>query len=156
MVRNDSAENRQPLALFEGSFLTLEKGVATPDVRSCEKQGPSTVTFMQATPVTWWLLLGAGWRGKSSLQIVCTGEAMPRELAELDPLVRRLWNLYGPTETTIWSTGYQVENGESRVPFPWKVLTTAANPRRAVWLVLATLELRASAPGAHLNLGVND
>lgn len=74
------------------------------------------VTFLQATPVTWWLLLGAGWRGKSDLQIVCTGEAMPRELAaKLLPLVRKLWNLYGPTETTIWSTGYPVEDGESRV-----------------------------------------
>ena len=74
------------------------------------------VTFLQATPVTWWLLLGAGWRGKPSLQIVCTGEAMPRELAaKLVPLVGKLWNLYGPTETTIWSTGYLVEGSEPSV-----------------------------------------
>ncbi len=74
------------------------------------------VTFLQATPVTWWLLLGAGWRGKPDLQIVCTGEAMPRELAaKLVPLVGRLWNLYGPTETTIWSTGYLVEGSEPSV-----------------------------------------
>lgn len=74
------------------------------------------ITFMQATPVTWWLLLGAGWRGKPDAQIVCTGEAMPRDLsARLAPIVRRLWNLYGPTETTIWSTGYLVENGEAPI-----------------------------------------
>jgi amino acid adenylation domain-containing protein len=74
------------------------------------------ITFLQATPVTWWLLLGAGWSGKPDLQIVCTGEAMPRELAaRLAPLVRRLWNLYGPTETTIWSTGYLVTDGEAPV-----------------------------------------
>ena len=74
------------------------------------------VTFLQATPVTWRLLLGAGWRGKPDMQIVCTGEAMPPELARaLSPIVRRLWNLYGPTETTIWSTGYLVEDGEAPV-----------------------------------------
>jgi thioesterase domain-containing protein/acyl carrier protein len=41
---------------------------------------------------------------------------MPRELAaRLVPCVRRLWNLYGPTETTIWSTGYLVEDGHAPV-----------------------------------------
>jgi amino acid adenylation domain-containing protein len=67
------------------------------------------ITFLQATPVTWWLLLGAGWEGDSGLQAVCTGEAMPRDLAtQLFPKTGRLWNLYGPTETTIWSTGFQI------------------------------------------------
>jgi amino acid adenylation domain-containing protein len=67
------------------------------------------ITFLQATPVTWLLLFEAGWRGKPNLQAVCTGEAMPPELAaKLAPAVARLWNLYGPTETTIWSVGYHV------------------------------------------------
>ena len=67
------------------------------------------VTFLQATPVTWRLLLDAGWPG-GDVQIVCTGEAMPQDLAtSLAPIVPRLWNMYGPTETTIWSTGYRVQ-----------------------------------------------
>lgn len=74
------------------------------------------ITFLQATPITWRLLLEAGWRGNRELQIVCTGEAMPRDLAaKLTPIVRRLWNLYGPTETTIWSTGYLVQKGDEPV-----------------------------------------
>jgi amino acid adenylation domain-containing protein len=74
------------------------------------------ITFLQATPVTWRLLLAAGWQGKPDLQTVCTGEAMPRDLAgELAPIVRRLWNLYGPTETTIWSTGYLVRDGSGPI-----------------------------------------
>ncbi len=74
------------------------------------------ITFLQATPVTWRMLLGAGWAGKRNLQIVCTGEAMPAELAAaLPPLVRRVWNLYGPTETTIWSTGCVVKGDEKKV-----------------------------------------
>jgi amino acid adenylation domain-containing protein len=74
------------------------------------------ITFLQATPVTWRLLFDAGWRGKPNLQTVCTGEAMPPEMAEqLVPVVRRVWNLYGPTETTIWSTGYLVTDGREPI-----------------------------------------
>ena len=40
------------------------------------------ITYLQATPATWRLLLEAGWRGKPGLKIACTGEAMPRALAE--------------------------------------------------------------------------
>ena len=67
-------------------------------------------TFMQATPSTWHLLLEAGWQGDQRLRVVCTGEAMPRDLADqLLPLTKRLWNMYGPTETTVWSTGYEIK-----------------------------------------------
>lgn len=65
----------------------------------------SGATVMQATPSTWHMLLDAGWRGQRSLKALCGGEAMPRELARrLLARCGSLWNLYGPTETTIWST----------------------------------------------------
>jgi amino acid adenylation domain-containing protein len=64
---------------------------------------------MQATPATWRLLLASGWTGKSDLKVLCGGEALPLDLAaELLPRVGSLWNVYGPTETTIWSTVEQV------------------------------------------------
>src|SRR5207244_292649 len=70
-------------------------------------------TFMQATPATWRLLLQAGWQGDSGLRAACTGEAMPRDLADqLLPRTGRLWNMYGPTETTIWSTAYEVKSSD--------------------------------------------
>jgi len=70
------------------------------------------ITVLQGTPVLWRLLFDAGWRGKPNLQALCGGEAMPPEFAtQLAPVVRHLWNLYGPTETTIWSTFHQVVNG---------------------------------------------
>jgi surfactin family lipopeptide synthetase A len=73
----------------------------------------SRVTVMQATPITWRLLLAAGWQGKPDLKILCGGEALPLELAEqLLPRAASLWNLYGPTETTIWSTICKIEPGE--------------------------------------------
>jgi non-ribosomal peptide synthetase component F len=36
---------------------------------------------MQATPITWRLLLEAGWDGKGLKKILCGGEAFPVDLA---------------------------------------------------------------------------
>lgn len=75
------------------------------------------VTVMQATPATWRLLIEAGWQGNRNLKILCGGEAMPRDLAK--QLLERcdsLWNMFGPTETTIWSSVYQVFQDEGSIP----------------------------------------
>jgi amino acid adenylation domain-containing protein len=72
----------------------------------------SGATVMQATPVTWRLLLEAGWTGKPLRKILCGGEALPPDLAEqLTGLGAEVWNLYGPTETTIWSAASRVASG---------------------------------------------
>src|SRR5438445_11076520 len=71
-------------------------------------------TVMQATRATWRMLIDAGWKGQQGLKILCTGEALPVDLA--NGLVGRgdsVWNLYGPTETTIWSTLQRVERSDS-------------------------------------------
>jgi thioesterase domain-containing protein/acyl carrier protein len=74
------------------------------------------VTFMQGTPAIWKALSDSGWQGKADLQAVCTGEAMPKDLPpKLLPKVGRLWNMYGPTETTIWSAGYQFSGPDDPV-----------------------------------------
>jgi amino acid adenylation domain-containing protein len=71
-------------------------------------------TVMQATPATWRLLVQSGWRGKPDLALLSGGEALAPELArELLPRGRALWNLYGPTETTIWSAAQRVETADA-------------------------------------------
>ncbi|WKB55701.1 non-ribosomal peptide synthetase [Eleftheria terrae] len=70
------------------------------------------VTLMQATPATWRLLLDSGWSGSAGLKALCGGEALERALAQrLLARVGQLWNVYGPTETTIWSTAQRVQAG---------------------------------------------
>ena len=70
----------------------------------------SGATVMQATPATWRLLLDSGWREGNGLRLLCGGEALPRELADrLLGTGAELWNMYGPTETTIWSTVARVQ-----------------------------------------------
>ncbi len=83
------------------------------------------VTTMQATPATWQMLLDSGWNGKHDLRVFCGGEALPRELAEsLLPCTRAVWNLYGPTETTIWSTVDKVESQPGCVPIGRPIANT--------------------------------
>lgn len=69
-------------------------------------------TVMQGTPATWRILLAAGWKGHRGLRALCGGEALALELAgQLGSRVGELWNMYGPTETTIWSAMTRVHEG---------------------------------------------
>jgi amino acid adenylation domain-containing protein len=85
----------------------------------------SNATVMQATPITWRMLLESGWQGCERLKVLCGGEAMPPDLArELIPRCSSLWNLYGPTETTIWSTVLRVSSVEPRIPIGRPIANT--------------------------------
>jgi acyl carrier protein len=71
---------------------------------------------MQATPITWQLLMDAGWQGKSDLKILCGGETLSPVLAgKLLERGKAVWNCYGPTETTIWSLVHRVAAANGRV-----------------------------------------
>ncbi|MEU3624237.1 hypothetical protein BS329_35295 [Amycolatopsis coloradensis] len=70
-------------------------------------------TLVQATPSTWRMVLDAGWTGLPGLRAFSGGEALDRATAdELLAAVGELWNFYGPTETTIWSTMDRVRADE--------------------------------------------
>ena len=82
-------------------------------------------TVMQATPSTWQLLLDCGWTGSKRLRILCGGEKLSRVLANhLLECGAELWNLYGPTETTIWSTLDKVGPATEPVPIGRPIANT--------------------------------
>jgi amino acid adenylation domain-containing protein len=99
------------LPLVAGARLVLaSREVACDGRRLAEQLSKCGATTMQATPATWRLLFEGGWRGSSQLKIFCGGEALDRDLANrLLEKGAALWNLYGPTETTIWSASHQVK-----------------------------------------------
>lgn len=69
------------------------------------------ITLMQGTPASWRLLYSSGWQGKKSLTCLVGGEALPQQLAlQLLQDHHALWNMYGPTETTIWSSIKQIQS----------------------------------------------
>jgi len=105
------------LPLTSGAHVMLLRRESALDGRALgAAMAQSDATVMQATPATWRLLLEAGWQGKPDLRMLCGGEALGRELAnQLLTKGAALWNLYGPTETTIWSTLAQVEATEGPV-----------------------------------------
>lgn len=67
-------------------------------------------TMMQTTPTLLRMLVDAGQADAlEGLRLLIGGEAMPPDLVRtLGSRCRELWNLYGPTETTIWSASWRV------------------------------------------------
>jgi amino acid adenylation domain-containing protein len=62
-------------------------------------------TAMQATPTSWRMLVDAGWAGSPGFTAITGGEPLAPDLAQ--QLLERcgaLWNGYGPSETTVYST----------------------------------------------------
>jgi len=89
------------------------------------------VTVMQATPAAWRALLDAHWTGSPDLMILCGGEALPVDVAiRLRRAGRSLWNLYGPTETTIYSTCAKISRHRDTNPaFTQSIGRPIANTR---------------------------
>jgi amino acid adenylation domain-containing protein len=106
------------LPLTVGAKVVIARAEETMDFPALARLLESSrATVMQATPTTWRGLIESGWDGGRRLKALCGGEALPRDLA--DKLLQRcgeLWNLYGPTETTIWSTAQRVTNPAGAVP----------------------------------------
>ena len=65
--------------------------------------------MVQLTPTGWQILLSGGWTGDRAVRALVGGEVVPPVLAsQLLDLTGQVWNVYGPTETTIWSAAHQV------------------------------------------------
>jgi amino acid adenylation domain-containing protein len=107
------------LPLITGACVVVAtREVATDGKQLSEQIEATGATVMQATPATWQMLLAAGWQGSPGLKILCGGEALPYDLAtQLLAKAAGVWNLYGPTETTIWSTVYAVKESQGSNSF---------------------------------------
>lgn len=105
------------LPLLAGARIELIDSAAAGDGHALAEQlRRCGATVMQATPATWQMLVDAGWKGGKGFRALCGGEALSPDLAKrLLDLVAELWNLYGPTETTIWSTASRIRREDTSI-----------------------------------------
>jgi len=118
----DIAELELFLPLISGAQIIIVDNEVAKDGRTLlEIIKTEQVSIVQATPFTWRMILQSGWSKSLPIKAFCGGEAMPKDLA--DKLLEKcaeLWNMYGPTETTIYSTIKKV--------LPKDELITIGNP----------------------------
>ena len=114
----DIATMEMFLPLVAGGTLVVgDRFIAADPLRLAETIKRFDITFQQATPITWRLMVSSGWEGKHDLRVITGGETLPRDLAnQMVRLVAELWNGYGPTETTIWSGALRIQSEEGVVP----------------------------------------
>ena len=105
------------LPLLTGGRLVIAPRDATVDGRLLmQLMRKSGATLMQATPTTWRVLFESGWDGDPGLKVLVGGEALSADLAkQLAQRCGSVWNMYGPTETTIWSSVYKVEGKDNKL-----------------------------------------
>ncbi len=105
------------LPLLVGAEVVIaDKGLALDGRKLSREINSRGINYMQATPASWRLLLDSGWTGTADLKMLCGGEALPRDLAmRLTARGSELWNMYGPTETTIWSSVRRIRKDDTEV-----------------------------------------
>ena len=116
------------LPLLVGARLVVASREATFDGKLLKDLlNRSRATVMQATPTTWHILLEAGWTGDRNLKALVGGEAVSPELARMLAVrCGSVWNMYGPTETTIWSSIYPIQGSDERnVPIGKPIANTS-------------------------------
>lgn len=93
------------MPLLCGATIVLAEQGAVADgikIKNYLKKFP--ITFMQATPLSWKVLLKQDWKNIGGLKILVGGEKFTTKLAEqLNYPLGNVWNVYGPTETSMWS-----------------------------------------------------
>ncbi len=98
-----------PLAV--GATVVLaDKDVSLDPEAILDRVQREAINVVQATPSTWRMLLDSERRTLlHGVKCLCGGEALPADLAErMLAQQGTVWNLYGPTETTIWSAAHKL------------------------------------------------
>ncbi|WP_264524486.1 amino acid adenylation domain-containing protein [Flavobacterium sp. N502536] len=101
-----------PLLSGAALYIASQETLADPTViiKKIEEIRP---TIIQATPSFYQMLFNADWQGDKRLKILCGGDLLSEALAEkLIDSNFEVWNMYGPTETTIWSSIKKLEHSK--------------------------------------------
>ncbi|NEW06374.1 amino acid adenylation domain-containing protein [Paenibacillus sp. SYP-B3998] len=116
------------LPLIRGAGIVIAQKMTIQDPPALTKIIAETgVTLMQATPTLWHSLVTTNSPALRGLRVLVGGEALPVGLKHaLQALGCQITNLYGPTETTIWSTAAALLHDEEagNPPIGWPIWNT--------------------------------
>ena len=98
--------------LAGGRVVIADRSEVLDGFRLAERANRADITILQATPTLWTMLLEAGLKPRKGLKMLVGGEPIAADLAERLMAGGTLWNMYGPTETTIWSAIGKLEPGQ--------------------------------------------
>lgn len=131
------------LPLLNGATLVmLDTGQNRDGQCIAQKLDEHQISIMQATPAGWRLLLESGWHGRANLTMLTGGEALPKVLAQrLLEKGKTLWNMYGPTEATVWISCQQIDRENVNI-----ISTGAAISNNQLYVMNQHAEL--AAPGS--------
>lgn len=97
--------------LCGASILLTEQGTVADGVKIKQYLEKNSISLMQATPLSWEILLKQGWKNDGQMKILVGGEKFKTRLAELLNYSHgNIWNMYGPTETSMWSMIYPIHS----------------------------------------------
>ena len=95
------------MPLVKGGTLVLADSASQRDpFRLLELLKRESVGVFQATPTTYEMMFATGWTGDRSIDFLVGGEAFRPSLVNLVRESRSVRNVYGPTETSIWSSSF--------------------------------------------------
>jgi len=101
-----------PLISGATLYIASQKVLSDPHL-IIEKIEEIRPTVIQATPSFYQMLFNADWPGDKGLKVLCGGDLLSEALAEkLLNHSLEVWNMYGPTETTIWSSIKKIEHSK--------------------------------------------
>ncbi len=103
------------LPLITGATMVMIDSLEIKDAREIvECVHREKITFLQTTPSVWNSILEVTENRSLPVKALCGGEALTKDLVKkILRKVNELWNVYGPTETTIWATAKKIsENDE--------------------------------------------
>ncbi|MCC6241737.1 MAG: amino acid adenylation domain-containing protein [Gemmatimonadaceae bacterium] len=125
-VSFDASVGEMAMALCNGARLVVvPREIGTDGARLSALMDREDVTYMFATPSSFRLLIEAGWQGSPRLTVTCGGEAMTADLATaLSLRTKSVWNIYGPSETSIWVTRAAMSPVPARVTIGRPMLNT--------------------------------
>ncbi|MGW1376156.1 amino acid adenylation domain-containing protein [Streptomyces sp. NPDC002446] len=76
------------------------------------------ITFLMGTPSMFDTLTAAGWTPPHRMTVICGGETLPPATVAQLGTARAVWNIYGPTETSVFSTCSRVTESDVTIGAP--------------------------------------